>query len=103
MDYTITYPNRGDDDDDDCELEHELDDDERFVSASSGGIYDPATHSVRWKVANVAAGSTTSFRVTARISSATPPGAPLVNRAIFGGPGALAPKVALSQALVLPG
>jgi hypothetical protein len=26
-----------------------------------------------------------------------------VNRAILGGPGALAPKVALSQALVLPG
>jgi uncharacterized repeat protein (TIGR01451 family) len=103
VDYTITYRNRDDDDDDDCELEDELDDDTTFVSASSGGIYDPATHTVRWKVANVPAGSTASFRVTARISPATPPGALLVNRAIFGGPGALAPKVALSQTLVLPG
>ena len=105
VDYTITYRNRDDDDDDDgdddCELEDELDEDTAFVSASNGGIYDPATHSVRW-LANVAAGSAASFRVTARISPATPPGAVLVNRARISAGSGLPPLTAFAQTVLLP-
>jgi subtilisin family serine protease len=100
--YTITYSNRDASDEEECELADELDDDTDFVSASNGGVYDPATHSVRWQVGKVAAGSSVSFRVTTRVSAATPLGAVLVNRAVFGAPGAV-PEVALAQTIVLPG
>ena len=87
--YELAYTNRGDDDDEDCELEDDLDDDTSFASASDGGAYDPVAHAVTWRVGTVPAGTTVRIRVTTSVSPFAAPGAVLVNSGLVTGAGAL--------------
>jgi len=100
VEYTITYHNHGDDEDD-CEIDDDLDDDMAFVSASGNGAYDPATHAVTWALGPVAAGESGTVRVTAQVSPFALPGTVLFNEASFG-LGSLIRVSALAETLVLP-
>jgi hypothetical protein len=100
--YDVTYRNGGSDDDDGCELEDELDDDTEFDSSSAGGAYDPAAHTVSWKLGRVPAGATVRMQVTTVVAADAAPGAVLVNRALLSGDRGLAPLTAFTQTVVVP-
>jgi fimbrial isopeptide formation D2 family protein len=101
VEYTITYTNLGDDDDDDCEIDDLLDDDLTYVSSTGGGTYDAATRTVTWTTGNVAAGATRTVTLTAKVSSSAGAGSVLVNRAYFGRLGIDAAPFASATTLVL--
>ncbi|MCQ2959413.1 MAG: glycosyl hydrolase family 8 [Bacteroidales bacterium] len=51
--YTVQYRNYGTLDAKDVKIQTPLDPDYTFVSATKGGVYDPATHSITWNIGTV--------------------------------------------------
>lgn len=100
--YTITYTNVGNTDDDDCEIDDLLPDDLAYVSSTRGGVYDAASNTVTWHTGPVAAGASTTVNVTARVSSSAPIGSVLTSTAYFGLLGANASPLATVSTMVLP-
>ncbi len=52
-----------------------------FVSASGGGIHDPAGNTVSWQLGDLAAGSTAGVTLQVQVAAGTPAGSMLVNTA----------------------
>ena len=72
VEYTITSssgakPNDG------CTVADSLPGDVTFVSASSGGVYDAATHTVSWSTGTVPAGTVTTLKLTGQVASGAAP------------------------------
>lgn len=57
-----------------------------FASASSGGVYDPATRIVTWNIATIGAGETVTVTVTATVREDVAPDTDIVNIATVHGP-----------------
>ena len=102
VEYTITYTNHGDIDDDDCEIDDLLGDDLTYVSSTGGGAYDPATDTVSWNTGNTAPGVARTVTLTARISPDVAVGTMIMNRAYFGGLGLDYSPVGTATTLVMP-
>jgi len=102
VEYTLMYSNLSADDDVECpEIEDLLDDDEDFVSATNGGVYDPETRTVTWSLGRLAPGATGSIGLTARISPDAGIGTALVNLSLLLEPGMISIP-AQWQTIVLP-
>ena len=84
VEYTITWssgakPNDG------CGVNDVLPGDVVFVSASNGGVYDPATHTVAWSTGAVPAATVTTLKLTGQVASGAAVGSVLVNEASVDG------------------
>ncbi len=51
--YTVQYRNYGSLDAQNVKIQTPLDEDYTFVSATKGGVYDPATHTITWNIGTV--------------------------------------------------
>ncbi len=51
--YTVQYRNYGTLDAENVKIQTPLDEDYTFVSATKGGVYDPATHTITWNIGTV--------------------------------------------------
>jgi uncharacterized protein DUF11 len=96
--YTTTVRS-GRERDDNCEVDDDLPGDAKFVSASNGGVYHRATHTVSWLV-SAPAGATTTLKLTARVLPNAAPGSVLVNAASIAG--LIFGPFAQTQTTVLP-
>ncbi len=102
VDRELTFTNRSGNDDAECpEIEDDLDDDEEFVSATNGGVYDPSTRTVTWKLGRLAPGATGTVGLTTRISPGAAISSLIVNQARLLEPGMLSVP-AFTFTLVLP-
>ncbi|HWS55500.1 MAG TPA: M36 family metallopeptidase [Pyrinomonadaceae bacterium] len=54
-----------------------------FVSASHGGVYNPTTRKVVWKLGTVAVGGTNTLRLVARVRATTPANSAILNQAEY--------------------
>lgn len=80
------------------QIEDLLDAHLEFLSASDGGAYEAGTRTVRWSL-NLAAQSTLTLRLRARVSPAAPDNAEIVNRFSLRSPEISNPLVSNSVAL----
>ena len=99
VEYTITWssgakPNDG------CAVTDSLPGDVTFVSASNGGVYDPATHTVAWSTGTVPAATVTTLKLTGQVASGAAPGTVLVNEA--SGAGLIFGPFARAETTVVP-
>lgn len=100
--YDLTYTNLHASDDAECaEVDLDLDDDAEFVSASSGGVYDPATHTVSWSLGRLAPGVTGTVSADVRVSPTMALGSMLVSVGSLSEPGML-PVAAPAMTTLLP-
>lgn len=65
--FVLRYENQGNGPASSVELVDELSVNSEFVSATGGGVYDPATHTVRWPLGTVAANSSGQRIVETRV------------------------------------
>lgn len=70
--YTISVSNHGPFDVPNATVVDPLPAEVTFVSAGQGGIYDPATHSVTWSVANLASSASTELTLQVSINAVAP-------------------------------
>lgn len=101
VEFTVTYTNLGDIDDD-CEIDDLLPNDLTYVSSTGGGTYDAATRTVTWTTGRVAAGETKTFNMTATVSDSAGIGSVLVNQAYFRLLGIGVSPLGTSTTLVVP-
>jgi uncharacterized repeat protein (TIGR01451 family) len=84
VEYTITSSS-GAKPDDGCRVNDVLPGDVTFVSASSGGVYDAATHTVAWSTGTVPAATVTTLKLTGQVAAGAALGSVLVDEASFDG------------------
>ena len=84
VEYTITSSS-GAKPDDGCRVNDVLPGDVTFVSASNGGVYDAATHTVAWSTGTAPAATVTSLKLTGQVASGAALGSVLVDEASFDG------------------
>ena len=99
--YNLTYFNAGPFPSSNAKITDTLPAGVNFVSASEGGVYNPATRQVIWNLGTVPVTYTGTVRVTVQVPATTSIGTTLVNQAQFTGDLTLSPPVA-STTTVLP-
>lgn len=77
----------------------ELPDQVEFLSATGGGSYDAASHTVNWSFGSLSAGSDFTVSVSVRILATTPSGTLVTNNATFDAD-VIAPRTSSSNVLV---
>ena len=82
LDYTITV-NSGHTGDNGCKVQDVLPGDATFVSASNGGVYDPATQTVSWTLGAIPAATLTTLTVRVQVPQDATLGTIFVNQALY--------------------
>ena len=73
-----------------------------FVSASNGGTYSSATHSVTWKIGTVGVNAGATRTVTGRVRQSALVGMAIVNRATFTAAETVSPPTGITTTLIIP-
>jgi uncharacterized repeat protein (TIGR01451 family) len=100
--YTLAYTNAGPATSRNAKLTDILPSEVSFVSATGGGKYQAAAHTVTWSLGAVPAGTSGSRTLTVRIGASTPPGTPVLNTAEFTGSNTSSPPLAAWTTVVSP-
>lgn len=80
--YTIDYENYGYNAADDVVIVDTLPEKVTFVSATNGGVYNPATRTVKWEVGTLAIGQTGQVAVTVALDPVFEPGTTTLTNAV---------------------
>lgn len=79
--YTISWGVTGNEYADDIVVTDPIPFGTQFVSATDGGVYDPATNTVTWTVGDKVPGDTGSFSVVVKVNKDFPNGLQIINQA----------------------
>ena len=100
--YVMRYTNLGPEPSSNARITDTLPAEVTFVSATSGGRYDPATRAVTWSLGTVPVTFTGSVSLTVQIPPTALPGTAIANQAQFTGDLTVSPPTAAAVTLVLP-
>ena len=100
--YELTYDNAGPAPSENAVVTDVLPPELRFVSASGGGRYDPATHTVTWTLGTVPVLASGTLALEATVAPATAAGTVVRNSARFTGDLTVSPPLADWATVVVP-
>lgn len=78
--YMIHYGNRGGDDASDLLMTEVLNENFQYLSSESNGLYDPASHEIRWNFPSLSAGEKDSVEISVLIKKSVPDGTNMRSR-----------------------